>query len=49
MMIYGSLQAKLMETNHNSLIHKYGIFIFGEIVVYVSKLINNNNQLIWRL
>ena len=49
MMIYGSLQAKFMETKHNSLIHKYGILIFGEIVVYVSKPINNDNQLIWRL
>ena len=49
MMMYGSLQAKLMETAHNSLIHKYGISIFSEIFVYVSKPINNDNQLIWRL
>ena len=29
MMIYGSLQAELMEMKHNGRIHKYGTPIFG--------------------
>ena len=49
MIIYGSLQAELMETKHNSPIQRYGISIFGDIVVYVSKPINSDKGLIWRL
>ena len=48
-MIYGSLQAQLMETTYNSHIHRYGTSIFGKIVVNISKSINNNNQIFWRL
>ena len=49
MMIYGSLQAELMETKHNGHIHMHETSIFGNIAVYVSKLINNNNQILSRL
>ena len=49
MMIYGSLQAEFMETKYNSHIHWYGTPVFGKIVVYISKPINNNNQVLWRL
>ena len=45
MMIYGSLQAEIKETKSNGHIHRYGTSIFGNIAVYVSKLINNNNQI----
>ena len=44
-MIYGSLQAEFMETKYNSHIHGYGTFVFGKIVVYIYKSINNNNQI----
>ena len=44
MMIYGSLQAEF-ETKYNGHIHRYGTPVFGNIVVYVSKPINNNNQI----
>ena len=43
-MIYGSLQAEFMETKYNNPIHRYGTSVFGEIVVNISKSINNNNQ-----
>ena len=49
MMIYGSLQAAFMETKHIDHIHSYGTPIFGNIVVYVSKPINNDNQILWVL
>ena len=49
MMIYGSMQAEFMETKYNSHIHRYGTSIFGKIVVNISKSINNNNQIFWRL
>ena len=48
-MIYGSLQAEFMETKYNSHIHRYGTSIFGKIVVDISKSINNNSQIFWRL
>ena len=48
-MIYGSLQAELMETKYNSLIHRYGTSIFGKIVVNISKSISKNDQISWRL
>ena len=41
-MIYGSLQAEFMETKHNGHIHRNGTSIFGNIVVNVSKPINDN-------
>ena len=48
-MIYGILQAESMETKHNSNIHRYGTSVFGKLVVNISKSINNNNQIFWRL
>ena len=49
MMTYDSLQTECMETKHNGHILKYGVPIFDNIVVYVSKPINNNNQILWRM
>ena len=49
MMIYGSLQAEFVGMKHNSQIHRYGTPIFGNIGVYISKPINNNNHILWRL
>ena len=43
-MIYGSLQVEFMETKHNGHIHRCGTPIFGKIVVYISKPINNNEK-----
>ena len=43
-MIYGSLQAEFMETKYIGHMHRYGPPIFGNIVVYISKTINNNNK-----
>ena len=48
-MFYGSLQAEFMETKYNSHSHVYGTSRFGKIVVDISKSINNNNQIFWRL
>ena len=48
-MIYGSLQAEFMETKYNSHIHRCGITNFGKIVLNISKSIDNNNQIFWRL
>ena len=49
MMIYGSLQAEFIETKYNSHIHGFGTSVFGKIVVYISKPINNKNQIFRRL
>ena len=48
-MIYGSLQAEFMETKYNSHIHGYGTSVFDKIIVNISKSINNNSQIFWRL
>ena len=48
-MIYGSLQAEFMETKYNSHILGYVTFVFGKIVVNISKSLNNNNQIFRRL
>ena len=48
-MIYGSLHAELMETKHNGHSHSYGTPIFNSSVVYVSKLMDDDNQILWRL
>ena len=49
-MIHGGLQPELMEIKHNSLIRsRYGTPTFGNIVVYVSKPIYDNDQVLWRL
>ena len=34
-----------MGTKNNEYIHNYGTPIFGDVVVYVSKPINNDNQI----
>ena len=47
-MIYGSLQVEFMETKHNGHIHRCGTPIFGKIVVYICKPINNNEKILWR-
>ena len=48
-MIYDSLHAEFMETKDNGHIHRYGTPISDEIVVHVSKSINNDNQILWSL
>ena len=48
-MIYGNMQAELMETKRSGYIHMYGTPIVDDIVVYVSKLINNDSQILWGL
>ena len=48
-MIHGGLQPELMEIKHNGLIRRYGTPTFGNIVVYVSKPIYDNDQVLWRL
>ena len=45
-MIYAGLQAEIMETKYNGHIHRHGTPVFGKIVVYISKSINNNNQIL---
>ena len=41
-MIYGSLLAEFIETVYNGHIYRYATSIFGEIVVNISKSIDNN-------
>ena len=48
-MIHGGLQPELMEIKHNGPIHRYGTPTFGNIVVYVSIPIYDNDQVLWRL
>ena len=48
-MTYGSLQAEFMETKYNSHIHRCETYIFGKIVVNMSKSINDSNQIFGRL
>ena len=38
-----------METRYNDHIHMYGRLIAGNIIVYVTKVIENNNQILWKL
>ena len=38
-MIYGSLQAELMETKRNGHAHMFGTLIFGTIVTYLNRII----------
>ena len=49
MMVYSSLQAEFMVTKYDGHIHRYGALVFGKLVIYVSKSIDTNNQIIWRL
>ena len=44
MMVYSSLQAEFMVTKYDGHIHRYGALVFGKLVIYVSKSIDNNNQ-----
>ena len=46
MMICGSLQAEFMESNLIGYMHRYGTPIFGNTIVYISKPINNNDQIL---
>ena len=48
-MIYGSLQSVYMESKHIDDIHRYETPIFTNIIVHVSKLVNTDNQILWRL
>ena len=45
-MIYGSVQFEFMGSKYNGHIHRYGTPIFVKIVLYISKPINNNNQIL---
>ena len=47
MMVYSSLQAEFMVTKYDGHIHRYGALVFGKLVIYVSKSIDNNNQIIY--
>ena len=49
MMIYSSLYAKFEGTKPNGRIHSYGASIFGDIIINVSKSINKEKQVFWRL
>ena len=49
MMIYSSLQVKFKGTKPNSHIQRYGASIFGDITINVSKSINKEKQVFWRL
>ena len=44
MMVYSSLQAEFMVTKYDGHIHRYGALVFGKLVIYVSKSIDNNNN-----
>ena len=49
MMIYNSLQAKFKGTKPNGRIQRYGASIFGDIIINVSKSINKEKRVFWRL
>ena len=49
MMIYSSLEANFKGTKPNGRIHRYGAYIFGDIIINVSKSINKEKQIFWRL
>ena len=46
MMVYSSLQAEFMVTKYDGHIHRYGALVFGKLVIYVSKSIDNNNEVV---
>ena len=48
-MIYSSMYAKFKGTKPNGRIHRYGAFIFDDIIINVSKSINKEKQIFWRL
>ena len=49
MMIYSSLYAKFKGTKPSGRIHRYGASIFGDIIINISKSINKEKQIFWRL
>ena len=49
MMIYSSLQVEFQGTKYNGRIQRYGASIFGDIIIKVSKSINKEKQVFWRL
>ena len=49
MMIYSSMQVKFEGTKPNGRIQRYGASIFGDIIIKVSKSINKEKQVFWRL
>ena len=42
MMVYSSLQAEFMVTKYDGHIHRYGALVFGKLVIYVSKSIDDD-------
>ena len=40
-MIYGSLQGEFIDTKYNDDMHRFRALVFGKIVVYICKPINN--------
>ena len=48
-MIYNSPQVKFQGTKHNGRIQRYVASIFGDIIIKVSKSINKEKQVFWRL
>ena len=49
MMIYSSPYTKFKKTKHNARIHRYGTSIFGDIIFSVSKSIDKEKHIFWRL
>ena len=49
MMIFCSLQVKFERTKPNGRIQRYGASIFSDIIIKVSKSINKEQQVFWRL
>ena len=49
MMTCGTSETEFMDTKHNGHIHRYETHTFGNIVINVSKPINNNSPILWRL
>ena len=49
MMINSSLQVKFQGTKHNGRIQRYGASIFNDIIIKVSKSINKEKLVFWRL
>ena len=48
-MILNRPWAEFKETKHNGRSHRYVASIFGDIIVSVSKSINEDRQIFWRL
>ena len=48
-MIYSSLKGKFKGTKPKGRVHRYGASIFGDNIINVSKSINKEKQIFWRL